>query len=330
MALDRIINRPDPIQALIQGGAQLGLGAIQGRNQAALQQQQQQQGQQQQQFELQKALIGQLGNFDIGAGAPGAMNMPGLPGLPGIPERAQGIDLGAQLPGMFPSGTMATPKKKEAASGVMSDADRRAVAKATGIDEKDLIGVSRETAKMFAPTVFFNPATQETVKGPPGAKMIPPQPGDKPMSGESAKVSNLARSGVESIDKILESVKDPKNKGLWSPKNLAGGIGAEFFSTIGGTDAQIFNDKITEAQDALARLRTGAAITAQEEERYNKLLRGRFKTIEAYTESLSTVRKFLEGVDSDINNGKRSFGGKAVAKAGGANLDAAIDKVLGN
>lgn len=207
--------------------------------------------------------------------------------------------------------------------------ERKLAAKALKVAPEDLEGVSSDVVRSLLPQVFVDPQSGKVIEAPRGARVLPPGPGDKPMSAEAAKTSSLAQSGMGAIDAIMASVDDPQNQGIFSPKNLAGGVGAELFSTLGGTESQIFNDKILEAQDALARLRTGAAITKDEEARYNRLLRGRFKTVEAYKESLKTVRSFLASVDSDLRTGKRNLGGEGgKGSADAAALDAAIDKVL--
>ena len=142
--------------------------------------------------------------------------------------------------------------------------------------------------------------------------------GPKPMSGESAKVENMAEAGVRAVAEIKRIVSDPaeKNK-LVSAKNLVGGFGGETLGLLfGGTTAQVLNDNINEAGDTIARLRTGAAITATEEKRYGSLLRGRYKTMEAYLNSLDIVNKFLEGVQKDMATGKRKFNGESVPLSG--------------
>lgn len=142
--------------------------------------------------------------------------------------------------------------------------------------------------------------------------------GQKPMSGESAKVENMAEAGVRAVAEIRRIVSDPaEKKKLVSAKNLVGGFGGDTLGLVfGGTTAQILSDNIQEAGDAIARLRTGAAITATEESRYGGLLKGRFKTMDAYLNSLDIVNKFLEGVQQDMATGKRKFNGQAVPLPG--------------
>ena len=126
---------------------------------------------------------------------------------------------------------------------------------------------------------------------------------------------------VGAASALREAIGSPlspaeKNK-LVSAKNLVGGFGGETLGLLfGGTTAQVLNDNINEAGDTIARLRTGAAITATEEKRYGSLLRGRYKTMEAYLNSLDIVNKFLEGVQKDMATGKRKFNGESVPLSG--------------
>lgn len=158
-------------------------------------------------------------------------------------------------------------------------------------------------------------------KGNKVYSVLPPLAEDKPMSAEAAKTSNLAQTGIASIRAIRDIVNKPEEKQkLFSSKNIVGGIGGDFMALASGdTQSQILSDKISEVGDALARLRTGAAITASEEARYGKLLKGRFKTAEAYAEALNTVDKFLQGVDNDLRVGRRKLGGDGSVKSGALN-----------
>lgn len=133
--------------------------------------------------------------------------------------------------------------------------------------------------------------------------------GDKPLSTEGAKVSNLAESGTRAVDKIYEVMNSEGEKGkIFGTKFITGGIGGSFLSKLTGDEqSQIVLNQIREATDAIARLRTGAAITKKEEEDYGELLMGRFKTIGAYNDALRTVSRFLKGVSDDINAGRRTY-----------------------
>jgi len=82
MALDRIINRPEPLQALIQGAAQVGGAAIQGNREREFMEaeavRKQNELRAQQDFELRKTLLGQMGNLDISTGGLPAWATPGV------------------------------------------------------------------------------------------------------------------------------------------------------------------------------------------------------------------------------------------------------------
>jgi hypothetical protein len=139
----------------------------------------------------------------------------------------------------------------------------------------------------------------------------PLQPGqdDKPISAETAKTANLASAGLRAISQIRTIMADPANKSKFlTPNMIAGGFGGKAFAAMSGdTNSQILAQQIGEAGDAISRLRSGAAITADEEARYGGLLQGRFKTPEAYANALRTVETFLQGVQNDLNVGRRKL-----------------------
>lgn len=155
------------------------------------------------------------------------------------------------------------------------------------------------------------------LKGQVSYTPLQPTQEEKPIPAETAKTQNLARAGLSAISQIRQIINDPANKQRFlDPSTVAGGIGGEFLATVtGDTQAQILGQQIQEAGDALARLRTGAAITDTEEARYGNLLKGRFKTPEAYANALLTVETFLTNVERDLQTGRRRLGGGQAAAA---------------
>ena len=148
---------------------------------------------------------------------------------------------------------------------------------------------------------------------------LQPTGDEKPIPAETAKTQNLARAGLGAIAQIRAIVNDPANKKKFlDPSFVAGGIGGDFMATVtGDTQAQILGQQIQEAGDALARLRTGAAISDTEEKRYGNLLKGRFKTPEAYANALKTVETFLTNVERDLQTGRRRMAAGGPAPAAG-------------
>lgn len=143
-----------------------------------------------------------------------------------------------------------------------------------------------------------------------GIRYQPLQPMEKPIPSEAVKTGSLAAAGLRAIGQIRGIIKDPENaKRMFTPSTIAGGMGGDFVAAVtGDTQSQIMSNQIAEAGDALARLRTGAAISVAEEARYGKLLKGRFKTAAAYENALSTVEAFLNQVQSDLDTGRRKHG----------------------
>lgn len=146
---------------------------------------------------------------------------------------------------------------------------------------------------------------------------LSPTQDEKPIAAEAAKTANLASAGLRAIAQIRTVMADPANKSKFlSPNMIAGGFGGKAFAALSGdTSSQILAQQIGEAGDAISRLRTGAAITATEEARYGGLLQGRFKTPEAYANALATVEKFLQGVQDDLNVGRRRLQADGAATA---------------
>ena len=145
------------------------------------------------------------------------------------------------------------------------------------------------------------------LKGQVSYAPLQPTGAEKPIPAETAKTQNLARAGLGAIAQIRAIVNDPANKERFlDPSFVAGGVGGQFLAAMtGDTQSQILGQQIGEAGDALARLRTGAAITDTEEARYGNLLKGRFKTSAAYANALKTVETFLTNVERDLQTGRR-------------------------
>ena len=159
---------------------------------------------------------------------------------------------------------------------------------------------------------------RKDIKGRVSYTSLQPTGDEKPIPAETAKTQNLARAGLGAIAQIRAIVNDPANKKRFlDPNFVAGGIGGQFLAAAtGDTQSQILSQQIQEAGDAIARLRTGAAITDSEEARYGNLLKGRFKTPEAYANALKTVETFLTNVERDLQTGRRKMGAGGQPAAG--------------
>ena len=209
------------------------------------------------------------------------------------------------------------------------------------IQQASLEKTQAETAKLKRPdpavhgsdaAFYTNPVTGMMFRIKPGHKGSEyiPLPGqmigpdgktifstDKPIPAETIKAGSLAEAGQRAIAQIRGIIASPENKKrLLSPSAIAGGFGGDALALVlGDEQAQIMGQQIQEAGDAIARLRTGAAITASEEARYGNLLKGRFKTAAAYANALATVDRFLSDVQRDIKVGRRKIAFDAASPA---------------
>lgn len=119
----------------------------------------------------------------------------------------------------------------------------------------------------------------------------------KPLSAEANKQSANARSGMDA----LQTLRDEMAGGAGPTKNafasLAGNIGR------GAAGTQSFNAAREEIIDVLARLRTGAAITKTEEERFKRALPSPFDSPEVQDQKLRRYETLFNRILSNQSQG---------------------------
>lgn len=179
--------------------------------------------------------------------------------------------------------------------------------------ERDVAETSRAQAQaqMFqsfaggdqgGPEIVTDPSTglqfqkQRTQTGPKFQQLS-----GQTLGAEQSKAISNAESGLRALDNMASIISGP---GGGAAVLKVGGRGAGVLG-LGDTTAQKLDLAKKEASDVLSRLRTGAAINAQEFEYYNNLLLSRYRTDEGNSQALNQVRQFFQQV-IDLNRaGKR-------------------------
>ena len=112
----------------------------------------------------------------------------------------------------------------------------------------------------------------------------------KPLSAEANKQYQTAQSGLRALDLIEQQ----SSRGNLIQEALPGALGAREYRT-----------NIREAMDAISRLRTGAALTANEEKFYRQQLPQAFDSQDTINRKIQNLRDFFEGIsreNGDSNN----------------------------
>lgn len=137
--------------------------------------------------------------------------------------------------------------------------------------------------------------------------------------------STLANSGVKALDKIKQMVSEP---GGWELVLKAGGK-LSSLGALGDGKAQKLRRLIIAAGDAESRLKTGAAMTKDEQELYFNELVDRMQTMEANIYGIDLKREFMtDFLDNMTTTRRADLGGRGGAK-GGADAKAAARAKLG-
>lgn len=184
-----------------------------------------------------------------------------------------------------------------------------------GMRENESLIESRKAPKTF---FMYDPATGKqigVVEAPKGAQ--PLAIGEKKektpiVSAEKAKLIGNAQSGLKNLGKLRDIYTGPRGKTILTK---IGGVGADIAS-IKDTEAQNAIIYANEIADVISRLRTGAAINANEERIYNEKLRSRFRTMDAQMTALNQVDNFLSAVINEIQAGKRQYNPPTETKPG--------------
>lgn len=113
----------------------------------------------------------------------------------------------------------------------------------------------------------------------------------KPVSSATNQQIANATSGLQQISRLRNELStDP---GLPN-KNAGASLLGNFGRSVAGTQA--FNTAKNEIVDVLARLRTGAAISKQEEAQYKSMLPTAFDTPDTVNQKLSTYEQLFQGI----------------------------------
>ena len=135
------------------------------------------------------------------------------------------------------------------------------------------------------------------------AKVLPKQKGeivDSKTGIKSSGVSDALQGGYGNLSSTIDLSKQLKefDKARW------GGIVSGIFGKLFGTDVQQkYVDLRSQIVDLLARARTGAALTTNEEEFYSSLLPGRFDEPFGFgANSQIRIQNFIDGLSTDLTN----------------------------
>lgn len=190
------------------------------------------------------------------------------PAVPFSPQRSQGVPSQYVVTGMSASGpTIQNPQAAAQMSGAQSAASTAASEAARLAAEKkalsDFIGqfvdpskpLNTISAEEMLKAKGATPELVQKIRGILGLDQT-----DKAMSGEYAKVKEIAESGLRQVDAL--------GKEIVSGNKL---IGAALPFSIGDRNTGFIQDDLT---DLIGRLRSGGAINKDEEERFQRLIPG--------------------------------------------------------
>lgn len=117
--------------------------------------------------------------------------------------------------------------------------------------------------------------------------------GNKAVSTTAATAIANANAGIQSIDILLQQLKDNPSaqaKSVIPGQTAFGGAGARILGT-----AQ-YDAALQQAKDIVQRLRTGAAISTSEEGFYNAMMPQAFDNPATVAQKLTTLRTMFQGV----------------------------------
>jgi hypothetical protein len=184
-------------------------------------------------------------------------------------------------------------KAAEAPTGLEMDIDKTAP-------------VAEETGSFFSPEVLLMLALNDLEKT--GGKNLAQiktlkdlfgedAKAKKPLSAEASKQVANAKSGMDAI----QMLRDEMAGGAGPTKNAAASLLGNVGRGVAGT--QSFNAAKEEIIDVLARLRTGAAITKTEEERFKKALPDAFDSPEVIDQKLKRYETLFDRILSNQSQG---------------------------
>jgi hypothetical protein len=122
--------------------------------------------------------------------------------------------------------------------------------------------------------------------------------GKKPMSAEASKLTANVSSGMRALDEIEAQLGQDSNL---PAKNAAGGLLGNFGRGMAGT--QSFEAANNEIVDVLTRMRTGAAISANEEKIYKAQLPQPFDSPDVIQEKLNRYRQLFTQIGGNASGG---------------------------
>ncbi len=125
-------------------------------------------------------------------------------------------------------------------------------------------------------------------------------PAQKPMSAEASKVVSNAYSGFDSLDQLQSMIQqDPSvlRKTATPGRSIAGGLLGNALGTAG------YDNLSRNILDVITRLRTGAALTASEEEFYKQQLPQAFDSPDVIQQKLDMFRDLFSSVASKAGRG---------------------------
>lgn len=126
-------------------------------------------------------------------------------------------------------------------------------------------------------------------------------PGNKPLSSQAALNIENANSGIRAIDRMMETLT--KRPEIY---RKAGAPGISGLLSVGDPASQKYKNDLNEATDVITRLRTGAALNAEEQKFYSGQLSSILNSPDVAKNNLLKVRDFYKGIIDRITSGTRS------------------------
>jgi len=187
---------------------------------------------------------------------------------------------------------------------IISQINARSVA--SGIDQDALVGYQNQYASTGSLTGVPKNLVGEVTSG---AKAIPRQTGtivDSITGVKSSAINDTLQGGYANLYSVINLAKELKelDKQRWGGL-VAGTVG----KVLGSSDQAAFISTGDQIVDLLARARSGAALTATEEQRYSSLIPGRFNNPLGFgTDSQVKIDNLIRNLSNDLENKLKANG----------------------
>lgn len=261
---------------------------------------------------LQSPLVSLLAGLGAGAGVPGAVEEMGIEKIGNRPVDEVSPDLVKAYP-QLQGVPLSLVHKLTPLIQSHDRSNRAAQAFANNAALRiELQRASPSLRRILAEQMGVDPSELSGLKSTEASNLTRATGVGRPLTAEVIKLKNNAEDGIININNALElfdrvddtTLKQAAVGGLW------GKVGR-----MGNEDAQQLNKYLSQASDVITRLRTGAALNANEERYYGGIINDFFAGRDVNRRQILELQRFFEGVVQDIEEGRRAYKPSSDSKA---------------